>query len=171
MALSGTSSPPHDEAMTTTHSLDSAPAGPAAAPLGTLTARDLMSPVDNVIGEDASLRDVVRRFFDGPGRHLIVLTRDGRCAGVIGPRHVAQAHRFDPRSDDEIPVSELNCAPWIAVSPLDDLPACARSLVEYDLDAIPVLDSDQCVLGLVTAHDIVRALSEAPAHRHPVWRD
>jgi magnesium transporter len=135
------------------------------------TARDLMSPVDSVIGEDATLREVVQRFLDGPGRHLIVLDRDGRCTGVIGPRHVAQAHHLDLRRDEEIPVSELGCAPWIALSPLDSLQTCAQMLVEYDLDAIPVLDGDQRVLGLITAHDIVRATADAATHQHPRWRD
>ena len=152
--------------MTTTQTLDSAPAG-AAAP----TARDLMSPVDNVIGEDATLSEVVRRFLDGPGRYLVVLDREGRCAGVIGPRHVAQAHRFDLRGDEEIRVGELGCAPWIALSPVDDVRTCAQMLVEYDLDAIPVLDGDQRILGLVTAHDIARAAADVPARRHPAWRE
>ncbi|HET9172233.1 MAG TPA: CBS domain-containing protein [Actinospica sp.] len=133
----------------------------------TATARDLMSPVDNVITEDATLQEVVNRFLDGIGRHLVVLDRDGRCAGVIGPRHVAQAHRLDPRRDDEIPVSDLGCAPWIALSPLDSVRTCAQMLVEYDLDAVPVLDGDQRVLGLVTAHDIVKAAADAPAPRPP----
>jgi CBS domain-containing protein len=135
------------------------------------TARDLMSPVDSVITEEATLREAIRRFLDGPGRHLIVLDRDGRCAGVIGPRHVAQAHRLDLRRDEEIPVSELCGAPWIALSPLDSLRTCAQMLVEYDLDAIPVLDGDKRVLGLVTAHDIVRATADVPPHQHPRWRD
>ena len=140
---------------------------PSAEP----TARDLMGPVDNVIGEDATLREVVRRFLDGPGAHLIVLDRDGRCTGVVGPRHVAQAHRLDLRRDEEITVSELGCASWIALSPLDTLQTCAQMLVEYDLDAIPVLDGDQRVLGIITARDVVRAAADAAVHAHPRWLD
>jgi CBS domain-containing protein len=34
---------------------------------------------------------------------------------------------------------------------------CAWMLVEYDLDAIPVVDEDRRVLGLVTVHDVARA--------------
>ena len=132
---------------------------------------DLMNPVDNVIGEDTTLSEVVRRFLDGPGRHLIVLDGDGRCAGVIGPRHVAQAHRLDPRRDEEIPVSELGRAPWIALSPVDSLRTCAQMLVEYDLDAVPVLDGDQRVLGIVTSHDIARAAADVPERKHPRWHD
>jgi magnesium transporter len=153
--------------MTTTQTLRARADRSSAEP----TARDLMSPVDNVIGEDATLREAIHRFLDGPGRHLIVLDRDGRCAGVVCPRHIAQAHRFDLRNDEEIPVSELGCAPWIALSPIDTLQTCAQMLVEYDLDAIPVLDADQRVLGLVTAHDIVRATADIPPHQHPHWHD
>jgi L-aspartate semialdehyde sulfurtransferase len=131
-----------------------------------LTARDLMSPVDCIITEETTLQEVVKRFLDGPSRHLVVLDKDGRCAGVIGPRHVAQAHRFDVRHDEEIPVSELGAAPWIALSPLDSVQSCAQSLVEHDLDAIPVLDGDQRILGLVTAHDIARAAADVA----PPWQ-
>jgi len=122
--------------------------------------------VDNVIGEDATLADVVQRFVDGPRRHLIVLDREGRCAGVVGPRHVAQARSFDARRDEEISVKELGCAPWIALSPLDDMRICAQTLVENDVDAIPVLDGDQRILGLVTAHDIARAVADVATSRH-----
>ena len=156
----------HDQ---TTRTPETSEAGAAPA-FAALTAGDLMSAVDNVIGEDATLREVVQRFLDGPGRHVIVLDRDGRCTGVIGPRHVAQAHRLDLRRDDEIPVSDLGCAPWIALSPVDGMQTCAQMLVEYDVDAIPVVDGDQHVLGLVTAHDIARAAADVPEHRHPRWR-
>ncbi|MBR7825628.1 CBS domain-containing protein [Actinospica sp. MGRD01-02] len=135
------------------------PAGP--------TARDVMSPVDGVIGEDATLREVVRGFLDGQGRHLIVVDRDGRCTGVLGPRHIAQAHRFDLLRDEEIPISELCGEPWVALSPPDSLETCAQMLVEYDLDAIPVLDEDRRVLGVVTAHDVVRAGVGRPTSRRP----
>ena len=128
-----------------------------------LTAADLMSPLDNVITDDAPLSEVVRRFQEGRGRHLIVLDRDGDYAGVIGPRHVAQAHRLDPRRDDEIPASELGAAPWIAFSASDTLQTCARMLVEYDLDAIAVLDAQHRPVGIVSVHDLVRAIADTAA--------
>ncbi|HTJ71083.1 MAG TPA: CBS domain-containing protein [Actinospica sp.] len=124
--------------------------------LDTSTARDLMSPVDATISETATLREVVRRFLDGHARHLIVVDADGRCVGVIGPRLVAQAHRVDLRSDDQIPLRDLGHADWVALAPQDSIRTCARLLVEYDLDAIPVVDEEHRVLGIVTVHDIAR---------------
>lgn len=139
--------------------------------LDALTARDLMGPARATIRAGACLREAVERFLTGPSRHLIVLDDDGRCLGVLGPRHVAQAHRFDLRGESEIPVEDLGYAPWIALSPDDDLRTCAQALVEYDLDAIPVLDAERRVLGLVTAHDIARAAANLPKVRHPLRED
>jgi predicted transcriptional regulator len=129
--------------------------------LSTLTARDLMSGVCGTVRKGATLRDVVERFLTGPSRHLIVVDDDGHCLGVLGPRHIAQAHRFEARKDAQIPVEDLGYAPWIALRPQDDLRTCARMLVEHDLDAIPVLGPDRTVVGLVTAHDIARAAADA----------
>lgn len=145
-------------------------AAPFAA-LATRTARDLMSPADETIDSDATLQEVIDRFTAGASRHLIVLDRDGRCLGILGPRHIAQAHHYDLRRDTEIPVSDLGCAPWIMLSPDDDLRTCAQMLVEHGLDAIPVLDADRRILGLVTANGVTRAAADAAAHEHPHWEE
>jgi len=155
--------------MTTTQTQP--PGTRTVAGFSTLTARDLMRPVDDVISEQATLREVVEHFTRESGRHLIVLDPDGRCVGVLGPRHVAQAHRFDARRDEEIPVGELGYAAWIALSPPDDIQTCARALVEHDLDAIPVLGADQRALGIVTIRDIARAAADFPAPVPPQWEE
>ncbi|HLK43752.1 MAG TPA: CBS domain-containing protein [Thermoleophilia bacterium] len=139
--------------------------------LSTLTARDLMSEACGTIQRGASLREVVERFLTGPSRHLIVVDEDGRCLGILGPRHIAQAHRFDPRGDREVPVEDLGYAPWIALRPEDGLRTCAQMLVEHELDAIPVLDAERRVLGVVTVHDIARAAADAAGHVHPHWEE
>lgn len=141
------------------------------ATLAALTARDLMGPVDQTIDADATLQEVIDRFRAGVSRHLVVLDQDGCCLGVLAPRHINQAHHFDLRRDPEIPVRDLGCAPWIALSPDDDLRTCAQTLVEHGLDAIPVLDADRRILGLVTAHDVTRATADAFAHQYPHWEE
>jgi magnesium transporter len=128
-----------------------------------------MGDAGGTIHVDACLREVIERFLTGPNRHLIVLDDDGRCLGVLGPRHIAQAHRYDLGSDSEIRVKDLGYAPWIALHPDDDLHTCAQMLIEHDLDAIPVLDADHRVLGLVTALDIVRVVADEATHTHPRW--
>lgn len=135
--------------------------------LGALTARELMGDACGTIRRGASLREVVERFLTGPSRHLIVVDEDGRCLGILGPRHIAQAHRLDSRGEREIPVEELGYAPWIALRPGDDLRTCAQMLVEHDLDAIPVLDAEHRILGVVTIRDIARTAADTAGHTHP----
>jgi CBS domain-containing protein len=139
----------------------------AFACLETLTARDVMGGVCGTIRADASAREAVDRFLTGPCRHLIVIDEDGRCTGVVGPRHIAQAHRLDLRRDDELPVGELGCGPWVVLGPDDSLRTCAQMLVEHDLDAIPVVDAGRRVIGVVTAHAVARSVADAPAPRRP----
>ena len=141
------------------------------ATLDTLTARDLMRQGVETIHVGASLREAVDRFLTGPSRHLIVVDEDGGCAGVLGPRHIAQARYLDPRSDPDIPVRDLGSAPWIALGPDDDLRTCAQMLIEHDLDAIPVLDAQRRVLGLITAHDVARAVADTPRSTRPRWEE
>ena len=143
----------------------------AIVALDALTAWDLMKEGGESIVADTSLREVVDRLLSGASRHLIVVDEDGCCLGAIGPRHIAQAHRLDARRDSEIPVRDLGCASWIALNPDDSLRTCAQMLVEHDLDAIPVLDAQRRVLGIVTAHDIARAVADAPGNAHPCWED
>jgi CBS domain-containing protein len=141
------------------------------AALDKLTARDLMGQAGPDIHVGASLREVVDRFLTGPSRHLIVVDDDGRCLGILGPRHVARAHSGDPRADDEIPVRGLGYAPWICVHPTDDLRICAQTLTEQHLDAVPIVDDAARAIGVVTAVDITRAIADAPWHKHPDWQE
>lgn len=141
------------------------------AALAALTASDLMGRTGPDVHLGASLRDVVERFLTGPSRHLIVVEDQGRCLGIIGPRHVARAHSGDPRPDADIPVKELGYAPSVAVYPCDDLRTCAQTLTERHLDAIPVVNNEGKAVGVVTAVDITRAVADSFKHRHPHWQE
>ena len=140
------------------------------AELKSLTARDLMGDAGQMIRTGACVAEVMDRFLTGPSRHLVVIGDDGRCVGVIGPRHLAQARRYDPKLDaSRTPIEVLDYAPWISLSPDDDLRTCARMLVEHSLDAVPVLDEDHRVLGVVTAHAIARAAADIADPRPCMW--
>ena len=134
-----------------------------ATALEDLTAQDLMGEPGPAINLEASLSEVVDRFLAGPSRHLIVVDDDGRAVGVLDPRHLAKAHRVGPDHEPKIRVKDLGFGHWVAAHPDDDLRTCARMLIEHDLDAVPVIGPDFRVLGLVTAHDIARAVACAPS--------
>jgi len=125
-----------------------------------LTARDLMTPVEGTVAEDMTLSEIIKRLVDGAAEYLVAVDGRGHAAGVIGTRQIARAQRLAPRIADDVHARELDFAPWLTLSPADDLPTCAGTLVERDLDAAPVLDPDGRVLGVVTARSILEAAAD-----------
>jgi CBS domain-containing protein len=125
------------------------------------TAVDLMTGADGVVPAGAPLREVVDDFTARRARHLVVLDAGGRCVAVLGPRQIAQAHRVDPRANPDAPIETLELGIQPCLRPQDGLDRCAEVLVGHDLDAVPVLDEDRRLLGLVTVHAVVRAIAAA----------
>jgi hypothetical protein len=62
-------------------------------------------------------------------------------------------------------------APGVALSPSDSIQTCARTLVDRNLDALPVLDDvTRHILGAVSLRDIARAAADVPPPYHGVPR-
>lgn len=143
----------------------------ALAVLESKTAESVMSAPCAIVRSDTSVWEVIERFLTGPARHVVVVDAQGRSLGVIGTRHLAGLWPLDPKVLKATPVESLGCASWIALSPGDDLRTCAQTLTEHQLDAVPVLDAQGRVLGVVTARDITRALADAPDHPRGAWQE
>lgn len=143
-------------------------------PLGAVeekTASAIMAAPGGVVRSDTSVWEVVERFLTGPARHVVVVNADGRYVGIIGSRHLAGLWPLDAKLLKSTPVQSLGCAAWISLRPQDDLRACAQALTEYQLDAVPVVDEQSRVVGVVTARDIARAIADAPEQRQRVWQE
>src|ERR1700722_18265142 len=78
------------------------------ADLQTVTARDLMGVDHETIHAGACVAEVEERLMTGRARHLIVIDDEGRCAGVVSARHLAEARRFHPGLDPhQAPIEDL----------------------------------------------------------------
>jgi CBS-domain-containing membrane protein len=134
-------------------------------------ASTIMSAPSGIVRSDASVWEVVERFLTGSARDVVVVDDVGHYVGIIGTRHLAGLWPLDAKQLRATPVQSLGCAAWIALQPTDDLRTCAQTLTEYQLDAAPVLDDETCVVGVVTARDIARAVADAPDHRQRIWQE
>lgn len=143
----------------------------ALAVLESKTAETIMSSPCAIVRSDTSVWEVVERFLTGPARHVVVVDAQARSLGVIGTRHLAGLWPLDPKRLMATPVESLGCAAWIALHPTDDLRTCARTLTEHRLDAVPVLDDEGRVLGVVTARDITRALADLTDSTQHNWQE
>ena len=119
---------------------------------------DLMSqPVLTVeVGE--SLWDAWQLLFVSGLRHLVVLD-DGSSLGVLSDRNIlaevpATAEHLSNRRVRDV----LAMVPLVSVGPNDSPLTAARVMSGNSVEAVPVLEADGRLVGILTEADLVRWL-------------
>jgi CBS domain-containing protein len=130
---------------------------------------------------DRPASEVLDCFLQYPIHHLPVV-RAGRLAGMLSSADVLKLEFFMPRAtsdtarflDSRVTIARLMRTPVISVDATTSLAEAAERMVEAGVHALPVVDEEQRVLGLVTTTDVIRSLlhgaprrGEVPASRMP----
>jgi magnesium transporter len=85
--------------------------------------------------------------------YLFVVDRYGKLSGVVNLRQLVVA-------DPATPLAEIMDTEVISVPAGTDQEECARLMTRYDLLALPVVDADDVLLGIITIDDVVDVLEE-----------
>jgi len=85
--------------------------------------------------------------------HLYVVDEDGVLVGRVQSRSLLLADPNDMLSDLMVP-------PMPAVTPETDQEEVARQVAKYDVVAVPVLDQQDRLLGVVTVDDVLDVIEE-----------
>lgn len=85
--------------------------------------------------------------------YVYVINKQGQLVGVISLRELIVAH-------PEIQIEQIMRRKVISVNVLTDQEEVAGVISKYDLLAIPVVDSDQVLVGIVTVDDVIDVLEE-----------
>lgn len=101
-------------------------------------------------------------------RHLPVVHPDGRCAGLLDRADVAVACAAPATSLSGLRVDELLPARRPALVHAEQTVGHAADLMSCtEADALPVLEEDGRLAGVLTAADIVAALAGRPVQKEP----
>ena len=84
---------------------------------------------------------------------LMVVDENNRLMGLVRPRHILRA------PDREQPVSCVMAAPKVTAAPDTNIVELLQMVRKHDVSAIPVVDGDGTLKGLVTNTSLVTALS------------
>jgi magnesium transporter len=122
------------------------------------TAGGIMHPLKPMLRRHmtvAEATDFLREHYDDQRQlhYLYVLDRQGRLIGVISLRALLVAR-------PEQKLDELMSPDVISVAPDTDQEEVARLLSRYDLLALPVVDAEGRMLGVVTHDDVVDVAEE-----------
>jgi uncharacterized protein (DUF39 family) len=108
--------------------------------------RDVVS-----IGEDDDIKTAARKLLKGETNHLPVLDRDERLVGIVTTYDVSKAVVSPGRVKT---VADIMKRKVITTTPEEAVDVAARKLEVHNISALPVIDPQQKVIGMLTAIDL-----------------
>ena len=136
--------------------------------------RDVMSRNVLTVETSESCHEAATRMFRGRIRHLPVVDRGGRLAGVVTDRDLrhrllapavlrdADASRAVSVENvlKSVPVSEIMSSPVVTANPDEELGRVAQTMIDDKVGSLPVVE-DGRVVGIVTETDVLRQIVRA----------
>ena len=127
-------------------------------------AREVMSSPTLTVTPDASLWEAWRLMMQSGLRHLVVCDGEG-VAGVIDDRTVFAQWPMGPLALRRSRVGEVMSPRTTCVEDDADLQTVAAIMSADGVDAVPVIDADRMVVGIVTKSDLTAAVAA-----YGMWR-
>lgn len=109
--------------------------------------RDVVS-----IREDIFIDEAARAIVGGSFDHLPVISRDGRLKGIVTTWDISKAVANGKISR----VSEIMTRKVHSSQPDEPIELAARKLDTYSISALPVVDKQNRVIGMITSNDLSR---------------
>lgn len=146
------------------------------------TAQDIMTREAITVLADDSVKQVGEVLLSSGHHSLPVVNGDGHLVGMIGERDLIDAHRKvhlptmltildgliplggmheyeeELRKVTAVTASQLATTRVISVAPDEDADAVAEKLLRKDVHAVPVVDSNGLLLGIISRSDILQHL-------------
>lgn len=123
---------------------------------------DIMAKSPAVCTPETPLREVARMMVDHDcGAIPVVENRDNpRPVGIITDRDITCRTVAEGKNPLEMTAQSCLSAAVVTVTPQTSLDECARTMAEYQVRRVPVVDENGAVIGMVAQADI--ALNSPP---------
>lgn len=123
--------------------------------------RDIMSQPVLTVETDETLWDAWQLLFVSGLRHLVVIDKYGQTVGVLSDRNIlaevpATAEHLSSKRVSDV----LARVPVVMIEPDADPRAAAAVMSRATSEAVPVVDEDGRLVGIVTESDLVRWLGD-----------
>jgi CBS domain-containing protein len=122
-----------------------------------MKAHEVMSRNVTAIAPSAKISEAHELMRSSGSRHVTVAVRD-RLVGMLSDRDILPFTR-DGVVTSDLRVDEVMSAPPIVADRETTLPRIAGRMLEYQIDAIPIVEGERLV-GIVTTADLLILINE-----------
>ena len=88
-------------------------------------------------------------------RHLPVVDTDGALVGMLSDRDLRGQKAMDAAA------ATIMTAPVLCAQPTTDLATIVELMLDYKIGAVPIVEPDKTLVGIVSYIDVLRALAHA----------
>ena len=114
--------------------------------------KNIMHPVVTC-GEDETIRAIAKRIIEKSVNHIVVVDCDTSLKGVVTSWDITKAV-----SEGETKLANIITRKVITTNPNENLESVSRKLAKNNISALPVIDTKNKVLAIITSEDVSKLL-------------
>jgi CBS domain-containing protein len=126
------------------------------------TARDVMTPNAECVGENETLLDAAKRMADRGFGSMPICGEDNRLKGVLTDRDIVVKALAQGRDPGSTRAGELGEGKPVTIGADDSIQEALKTMAQYKVRRLPVIDGHDLV-GIIAVADIVRELTDDEA--------
>ena len=121
-------------------------------------AKEIMSSPVEVLSPNDTLKSAYKMFSQKRYRHIPIVTKELTIVGILSDRDYLRENPNSPNS--EMTVGQVMSKSVLTVPETTEIHLLAKIMVEERIGALPIIDSEKKLTGIVTRGDILKALSQ-----------
>lgn len=127
--------------------------------------RDIMSTPIITEDEDTPIINIAKDMA-GLGVGSVVITKDGKPAGIITERDLALKALLKDRRASEVKAKDIMSSPLVTIEPEEELEDVCNLIVEAGIKRLPVVEND-VLIGIVSVRNILTLRPESVSRFYP----
>lgn len=125
----------------------------------------IMSHTAIVINDNKTLQECFDMMQENEVQQLLIQADNfNHLKGMVTKHDILNylMDNIETKNIRHTPISIIAKNKIITTDPISDIRRVAKVMIDFNLNAIPVVDGEENILGVVTRHDIVGAVSNIP---------